>query len=81
MKSLDKRTWAFVVTVWEERRDIDGACPEWRASVDDIRRGTRVYFDSFPELYAYLRAVTGVPEPASKQPARDHCTMRRSRRR
>jgi hypothetical protein len=79
MKSIDKRTWAFVVTVWEERRDIDGARPAWRASVDDVRRGTRIYFDSFPELCAYLRAVTGMPEPTPPQQAR--CAVRRSRRR
>jgi hypothetical protein len=68
MKSLDERTWAFVVKVWEERRDIDGAGPTWRASVDDVRRGTRVYFRSLPELSAYLQSSTGMSPPALAPP-------------
>jgi hypothetical protein len=40
---IDQRTFAFIVKVWWERRDIEGAPLEWRGSVDDVQSGQRRY--------------------------------------
>ncbi len=51
---LNEQSHAFVVKIWHERRDIAGAAPVWRGSVDDVRGGPRVYFDSLTTLCGYL---------------------------
>lgn len=75
-RPLDERSHAFVVRVWEERRDIDGAPPTWRGSVDDVRAGTRVYFDTLDELAAILGTRSGMG-PASRTAL--GCRVRRGR--
>lgn len=52
--SLDEQSHAFVVKIWHERRDLAGAASVWRGSVDDVRGGPRVYFDSLATLCRYL---------------------------
>jgi hypothetical protein len=59
MKPLDERSFAFVVRVWEERRDLDGAPPTWRCSIDDVQSGARVYFESVAHACVFLRAHSG----------------------
>jgi hypothetical protein len=66
MKTMDERSHAFVVRLWEERRDIDGAEPAWRGSVEDVRTGARHYFVSLPELSDYLERQSGM----TRQPER-----------
>lgn len=60
MKSLDERTYTYVVKIWEERRDMAGAEPTWRGSVEDIQTGTRRYFDALHDLSSYLGRQTGM---------------------
>ena len=72
MKPIDERSFAFVVKVWEERRDIDGAAPTWRGSLDDVQSGDRVYFDTLAELCDQLRLHTGLERAAA-------CSARRRR--
>jgi hypothetical protein len=60
VKPIDERSFAFVVKVWQERRDIDGAAPTWRGSLDDVQSGDRVYFDTLSELCEQLRAHAGL---------------------
>lgn len=52
--SLDEQSHAFVVKIWHERRDVPGAELVWRGSVDDVRGGPRVYFNSLVTLCNYL---------------------------
>ncbi len=52
--SLNEQSHAFVVKIWHERRDIIGAESVWRGSVDDVRGGPRVYFNSLVTLCNYL---------------------------
>lgn len=54
MKPLAERSFSFVVNLWEERRDIEGADPTWRGSVVDVRDGRRVYFSTLNELTEFL---------------------------
>lgn len=54
------QTHSFVVNVWEERRDINGAEPMWRGSVVDVQDGNRIYFDSLLELCDFLERRSGM---------------------
>jgi hypothetical protein len=60
MKRMDERSYAFVVKLWEERRDIAGAEPAWRGSVEDVRTGARFYFVNLIELSDYLEQQSGM---------------------
>jgi hypothetical protein len=61
--ALDERRYSFVVKIWEERRDIPGAEPTWRGSVDDVQRGDRLYFNTLIELSDYLKNRSGMRKP------------------
>jgi hypothetical protein len=56
----DEQSHAFVVRIWEERRDIPGAPAIWRGFVCDARGGARVYFNTLAALCAYLAQQTGI---------------------
>jgi hypothetical protein len=58
--SMNDQTHAFVVKIWHERRDIAGAEPIWRGSVDDVQGGPRLYFDSLGVLCSYLTRRAGL---------------------
>jgi hypothetical protein len=62
---MDERSYAFVVKIWEERRDISGAVPTWRGSVDDVQTGTRHYFDTLRDLSDYLYRRSGMSHTSS----------------
>jgi hypothetical protein len=65
MRPLDERSYAFVVKIWEERRDITGAMPTWRGSVDDVQTGTRHYFETLGDLSNYLKGRSGMSHTPS----------------
>lgn len=77
MRPLDERSHAFVVKIWEERRDLEGGPPLWRGSVEDVRDGTRRYFGTFPELCAFLGQHSGMAIPARRWPAELFARKRR----
>lgn len=58
--ALDERRYSFVIKIWEERRDIVGAEPTWRGSVDDVQQGDRQYFNTLVELSDYLKNRSGM---------------------
>ena len=60
MKPLGERSYAFVVNIWEERRDIPGAPPTWRGSVNNVQNGTRIYFSTLREVCEYLGQQSGM---------------------
>jgi hypothetical protein len=55
MKTLDERTHAFVVRLWEERREDPGAERQWRGSIEEVRSGARFYFVNLVQLCDLLR--------------------------
>jgi hypothetical protein len=68
MQSFDARTFAFVVRLWQERRDIPGSNPVWRGSIDDIQSGSRMYFVTLPELCEQIQARSGMTDaPATRR--------------
>ena len=58
--SINEQSHAFIVKIWHERRDIAGAEPVWRGSVDDVQAGSRLYFDSLGVLCSYLTRHAGL---------------------
>ncbi len=58
----DERNHAFVVRIWEERRDIADAPVIWRGVVCDARGGGRVYFNTLPALCTYLARHAGIAD-------------------
>jgi len=57
---VDERTHSFVLRIWEERCDKDGTGPLWRGSLEEVQRGTRIYFSTLPELCDHLQKQTGI---------------------
>jgi hypothetical protein len=74
---IDQRTFAFIVKVWWERRDIEGAPLEWRGSVDDVQSGQRRYFLSMRELCGYLQQHTSTNKTAGSWRERVRKLLRR----
>lgn len=71
MQPFDERSYAFVVRLWEERRDLPDAPPAWRGTVEDVRQGTRISFRSLAELDVVLRVSAGMNaalQPQNAQP-------------
>jgi len=47
---------AFVVKLWLERREIEGAQPEWRGRIDHVQSGERVYFRDIAVITDFVQA-------------------------
>jgi hypothetical protein len=60
MMPFEARSHAFVVRIWEERREVAGAPAIWRGFVCDVRSGARVYFTTLAALCSYLAGQTGI---------------------
>lgn len=67
----DEQNHAFVVRIWEERRETADAPPIWRGSICDVRGGTRMYFNTLPALCTYLARQTGIAALAAYGPGTD----------
>jgi hypothetical protein len=80
MMPADAESHAFVVRIWEERREIADAPAIWRGFVCDVRNGTRVYFTTLPTLCAYLAGQTGITGNTACGPGGDRDEPRDARR-
>ena len=47
---------AFVVKLWLERREIEGAQPEWRGRIYHVQSGKRVYFRDIAAITQFIQA-------------------------
>lgn len=65
MKSLDERTGAFLIRIWEERRDLPEAPRVWRGSIFNVQTGDLTYFTSLREVCGYLEDETGMAGAAA----------------
>jgi hypothetical protein len=52
--SLTENTLAFIVRVWRETREIEGAAPEWRGVVEHVPTGERRYLTNLDELADFI---------------------------
>lgn len=72
MKSFEENTHAFVVRVWLEPREIDGADPEWRGVIEHVPSGERRSLKDLKEIKEFIAPylqMMGVEFPQI-QPAR-----------
>jgi hypothetical protein len=51
---FETSTRAFIVRIWLERREMEGATPEWRGVIEYISTGERKYFNQLTEIATYL---------------------------
>jgi hypothetical protein len=54
MTSLEKHTHVFILRVWREAREIEGATPEWRGMIEHVPSGERRYVQSLDSILAFI---------------------------
>ena len=50
MESFEEDTQVFIVRFWRETRELEGAHPIWRGSVEHVPSGQRVFVKGFKEI-------------------------------
>ena len=48
------RTHVFVVRLWQEPREIEGAPPEWRGMIEHVSSGDRRYFRELEDITSII---------------------------
>ena len=51
----EEDTHAFLVRLWLEPREVEGAAPEWRGMIEHIESGERRYFREWAETAAFVK--------------------------
>jgi hypothetical protein len=54
MRSLDESIHSFIVRVWLEPREIEGAKPKWRGSIEHVNSGEQRYLKSLEEVTDFI---------------------------
>ncbi len=54
MSSFEENTHAFIVRVWREPREIEGAPPEWRGMIEHVGTGRRRYIKDLREITDFM---------------------------
>lgn len=54
MKSIDEETQVFIVRLWRELREIDGARPLLRGTVEHVPSGQRLYIKEVDEVKQFI---------------------------
>jgi len=52
--SLTETTQVFILRVWRETREIEGAAPEWRGVIEHAPSSERRYFKNLDELVDFI---------------------------
>jgi hypothetical protein len=70
---FDSKTQVFILRLWLEPREIEGAKPEWRGVIEYVRTRQRRYFSNLEELppliLPYLRELemdSVLPQPVGE---------------
>jgi len=50
LESFEEDTQVFIVRFWRESRELEGAHPIWRGSVEHMPSGQRIYVKNFKEV-------------------------------
>jgi hypothetical protein len=64
MRSFEDHVHSFVIRVWQEPREIEGAGPEWRGRIEHVQSGERAYFQHLDRMVEFI--VTYLSEPAQR---------------
>jgi len=60
LESFEEDTQVFVVRFWRETRELEGAHPIWRGSVEHLPTGQRMYVKNLKEAESVMSSF--VPE-------------------
>lgn len=55
MVQLEDKTAAYIVRVWLERREVEGAKIEWRGSIEHVASGRVKYITDLEEIARFIR--------------------------
>ena len=47
-------TQVFIIRIWREPREIEGASPEWRGSIEHVASGERHYLTNLCDILDYI---------------------------
>ena len=58
--SLSKdNTHVFIVRIWWEPREIEGAIPKWRGMIEHVPGDKRRYLEDLDEIIAFISPYVG----------------------
>lgn len=83
----DRASWkqghVFIVRVWFERREIEGASPCWRAVIKHVATGRRRYMQDLHVIQSFIAPYLEeqAMEPAARRPLSRWLSHWRARRR
>jgi hypothetical protein len=52
---LENHTASYIVRVWLERREVEGAPVEWRGSIEHVASGKTKYLTDLDEIAQFIR--------------------------
>ena len=55
MASFEDNTQVFIIRIWVERREIEGAPTEWRGVIEHIPGGQRRYLKDLGDILVFIR--------------------------
>ena len=56
MSSFEKGTHSFIVRIWYEPREIEGAVPEWRGVIEHVPSSERHYFKNLDAIAIFINS-------------------------
>jgi hypothetical protein len=55
MSLLGDRSASFIVRIWREQTEYEGALPEWRGSIEHVGSGQRAFFRDLDAIAAFMK--------------------------
>ncbi len=57
MNPIEENTHVFIVRVWREQREIEGAMPTWRGMIEYVPSGERRYLKDLDEIRGFIAPI------------------------
>jgi hypothetical protein len=54
MNLPENNRWVFIIRIWREPREIEGALPEWRGVIESTHDNQRRYLKSLDEIIGFI---------------------------
>lgn len=54
MTPFEQNTHVFIIRVWRESREIEGATPQWRGVIEHVTSGERRYVQNLNDISAFI---------------------------
>ena len=51
---MNEKTHSFIVRIWLEPREIEGAPPQWRGEVKHVASGKQIYLRNLAEITSFI---------------------------